>query len=151
MSIFNDDLKGQDYRFLLEVATQKCNRFAFVLRRDMMLDETVVIKHFNKFIDDIQDSFIEMKLQSEWGTTKLLDSEAYVYYFRLNEKTKHFLQTKSISLFGWLAPNLPEDLMLYKDDQIWLASCSHERWFTCDLNVNSSDELINHLRAEYKA
>ena len=150
ISIEYEDITGEDYRFLIEVAAKICNRFAIVKRRDMMADEALVMKNFNKLVEDIQDSFIEMKEQSEWETTMLVESTAYVFYYKLNEKTVQFLQTKSESLFGWVSPYLPEDLMLYKDNQIWLAGCSHENWFTCDINENikSSKEFINYLRKE---
>ncbi len=150
ISIEYEDITGKDYRFLIEAAAKECNRFAIVERRDMMADEALVMKNFYKLVEDIQDSFIEMKEQSEWETTKLLDSTAYVFYYELNKKTMQFLQKKSNSLFGWISPYLPVDLMFYKDNQIWLASCSHESWFTCAINanINNSKEFINYLRKE---
>lgn len=152
VTIVNEDLTGDDYHFLLEVAAHKCNTFAFVKRRDMMANETIAMKHFYELVEEIQDSFIEMKEQSEWETTRLLESTAYVFYYKLDEKTKQFLQKKSDSLFSWLSPYLPEDLMLFNDNQIWFAGCSHERWFTCNINVkiNNSEEFINYLRKEFK-
>lgn len=118
ITIEYEDITGKDYRFLIEVAAKKCNRFAIVERSDMMADEAVAMEFFNKLVEDIQDSFIEMKEQSEWETTKLLDSTAYVFYYELNKKTVEFLQKKSNSLFGWISPYLPEDLMFYQDNQI---------------------------------
>ncbi|HHW36542.1 MAG TPA: hypothetical protein GXX18_04640 [Bacillales bacterium] len=45
VTIVNEDLTGVDYHFLLEVATHKCNTFAFVKRRDMMADKMIVMRH----------------------------------------------------------------------------------------------------------
>ncbi|MFZ0446516.1 MAG: stage III sporulation protein AH [Bacillus sp. (in: firmicutes)] len=153
ISVIKEDIKDKDYRLLIEVAAQKCNRFAFVKNRQLMADEKLAMANFYKLVEDIQDSFISMKEQSEWETTILLESTAYVFYYELNEKTKEFLQTKSNSLFGWISPYLPEDLMLYKDDQVWVVSCSHENWFSCDLDVeiNNNTEFINWLKKEYKS
>jgi hypothetical protein len=153
ISIEYEDITGQDYRLLIEVAAKKCNRFAFVKRRDMMADEALVMKNFYKLVEDIQDSFIEMKEQSEWETTELVESTAYVFYYELNKKTVQFLQEKSNSLFGWISPYLPEDIMLYKGNQIWLTCCSHESWFACDVDakINNGKEFINYLRKELKS
>jgi hypothetical protein len=146
LTIDNEDIKGEDYRLLIEVAFDKCNRFAFVQRRDLMENENVAMEHFYKLVENIKDSFIEMKEQSEWETTELLDSTAYVFYYELNEKTKAFLLNKSNSLFGWISPYLPEDLMLYKDTEVWLAGCSHECLFTINEDFKNFDELIEYLR-----
>jgi hypothetical protein len=146
LTINSEDIKGEDYRLLIEVAADKCNRFAFVQRRDLMEDENVAMGHFYEFVENIKDSFIEMKEQSEWETTELLESTAYVFYYELNEKTKDFLLNKSNSLFGWISPYLPEDLMLYKDAEVWLAGCSHECWFTINEDFKKFDELIEYLR-----
>lgn len=147
LMINNEDLKGDNYRQLIECALKKCDRFAFVKRKDLMADETVAMAFFYKLVNGIKDSFIEMKEQSEWETTMLLESTAYVFYYELNENTKNFLLEKSDSLFGWISPYLPEDLMLYKDDGVWFAGCSHESWFLIKEELNNFDELIDYLKA----
>ncbi len=144
--IEDQDISEEDYQLLLEKALDKCNRFAFVQRRDMMENEKVAMKSFYKLIEPIKDSLIEMKEQMEWETTELLESTAYVFYFELNDKTKEFLLNKSNSLFGWITPNLPEDLMLYKNEQIWVAGCSHENWFIVHDEFESYEEFIGFLR-----
>jgi len=141
------DIKGEDYCSLIELASKKCDKFAFVKRRDMMADEALVMKIFNKLVEDIQDSFIEMQEQSEWETTRLLEATAYVFYYELNDQTKHFLQTKSNSLFGWISPYLPEDLMFYSGDDVWLAGCSHEQFFVVSENFKDFDDLIKSIKS----
>ena len=39
IEINDKDIKGEDYRSLNELAKKKCDRFAFVKRRDMMAYE----------------------------------------------------------------------------------------------------------------
>ncbi|WP_180322413.1 hypothetical protein [Mesobacillus foraminis] len=54
---------------------------------------------------------------------------AYVFYFQLNNATNQFLKDRSNSLFDWISPELPEDLMFYQNDKCILAVCSHEGYF----------------------
>lgn len=148
MIVINDkDIKDDDYRSLIELAMKKCDKFAFVKRRDMMADEKVAMKYHNKLVKDIQGSFIEMKEQSEWEVTELLEATAYVFYYELNEQTKHFLQTKSSSLFDWISPYLPEDLMFFSGDDVWLAGCSHEHFFVVSEEFNDFDDLIKSIKS----
>lgn len=148
MIVINDrDIKGEDYRLLIELAMKKCNKFAFVKRRDMMADEKLAMKNHNKLVKDIQGSFIERKEQSAWEVTELLEATAYVFYYELNEQTKHFLQTKSNSLFGWISPYLPEDLMFFSGDNVWLASCSHERFFVVSEEFNDFEDFIKAIKS----
>lgn len=83
----------------------------------------------------IKEHLIERKVQREWEMTKLAEDTAYVYYFQLNNSTKTFLKEHGKSLFGWISPELPEDLMFYKDHQCLLATCSHEDFYMVDESV----------------
>lgn len=146
MIVINDkDIKGEDYRSLIELALKKCDTFAFIKRRDMMADEELAMKYHNKLVRNIQGSFIERKEQSEWKVTKLLEATAYVFYYELNEQTKHFLQTKSNSLFDWISP-LPEDLMFFSEDDVWLAVCSHEHFFVVSEEFKDFDDVIKSIK-----
>lgn len=140
------DIKDEDYNSLIELAMKQCDKFAFVIRRDMLADEKLAMKHHHKLVEDIESSFIERSEQSEWAGTKLFEATAYVFYYDLNEQTKIFLQTKSNSLFDWVSP-LPEDLMLFKGDNIWLAGCSHERFIVVNEEYNDFDQLIKSIRS----
>ncbi|MBA2176231.1 stage III sporulation protein AH [Halobacillus locisalis] len=142
-TIHDIDLKGDDYRSLIELASKKCDRFAFVKRRDMMADEKVALKYHNEWVKDIQSSFIERKAQSEWPGTQLFGATAYVFYYELNEQTKLFLQSKAHALFDWVSP-LPEDLMFYNGDDIWLAGCSHERFIVTE-EYKDFNDLMNSI------
>jgi hypothetical protein len=39
------------------------------------------------------------------------------------------------SLFDWISPELPEDLMFYQNDKCILAGCSHEGFFMVDETI----------------
>ena len=63
------------------------------------------------------------------GNNETILGTAYVYYFRLTNKTKQFLKRYSHSLFGLTRPDRPEDLMIYRGKECFLAVCSHESYF----------------------
>lgn len=140
------DITGDDYRTLIELAFNNCDKFAFVKRRDMMADERLAMRYHNEIVKDIENSLIEMKEQNEWEVTKLYDGTAYVFYYELNKQTKEFLQEKSDSLFGWLTPFLPEDLTFYNGNQLWLASCSHEKFFIISNEFKGYEDFLKVLK-----
>lgn len=145
LETYEKDVTGEDYRLLIELAFKKCDKFALVIRKDMFEEEEFVSKFYNKKLKDIQSSLIEMKEQSEWEVNKLLESTAYVYYYELNEETKKFLQTKSNSILGWIN-GLPEDLVFYSGDNVWLAANSHESYFLVNQELDNYEDLKKLLK-----
>lgn len=141
---YKKDIVGKDYQALIELASKKCDKFALVVRKDMFENDELAMKFYNKTLGDIQNSLIEMKEQSEWAVTKLSEVTAYICYYEINEQTKHFLKTKSDSLFGW-NEKLPEDLMYYSGDKVWLAVNSHESYFFVDEEFENCEDLKNLL------
>lgn len=137
LMIYKDnDIKGKQYLQLIDLLSRNCNRFAFVENRQMMEIEEVRLAYVDNLITNIKEHLIERKVQREWETTKLGEKNtAYVYYFQLNNSTRAFLKERSKSLFGWISPELPEDLMFYKDNQCLLAACSHEGFFMIEESI----------------
>jgi hypothetical protein len=138
MLMIYKDVKGKQYLKLIDLLSKKCNRFAFVENRQMMEIEEDRLAYVDNLISDIKEHLIERKVQREWATTKLGENTAYVYYFQLNNSTRAFLKERGKSLFGWISPDLPEDLMFYKDDQCLLAACSHEGFFMIEESIWSN-------------
>ncbi|MDG3044715.1 hypothetical protein OE903_15155 [Bacillus sp. B6(2022)] len=68
----------------------------------------------------------EMKEQSEWASTMLLNNTAKVYYYYTDENAKSILKEFANSLYDWEQPNLPEDLSFFKNGEDWLVTSSHE-------------------------
>lgn len=132
MLTIDENLKGKRYKQLIDFLSKHCNRFAFVEDRRMMDIEEERLAYIHNLITYIEEHLIETKIQKEWETTRLVDDSAYVFYFNFNNVTKQFLKDNSNSLFGWINPELPEDLMFYKDDECLLATCSHERFFNVE-------------------
>lgn len=135
MLMIMENIKSKRYKQFIDLLSKHCNKFAFVENRQMMEIEEERLTYIDHLIEDIRDHFIKRKIQAEWETTRLSDSTAYVFYFKLNNATKLFLKEYSDSLFGWINPELPEDLMFYQDDTCVLASCSHEGYFMVDERV----------------
>lgn len=104
----------------------------------MMKFEDERLAYIDHLIADIKEQLIERTIQREWETTKLTKDTAYIFYFRLNNATRQFLNEYSNSLFKWISPELPEDLMFYKNDKCMLTVCSHEGFFMVDEDVWSS-------------
>lgn len=115
--------RGELYSKLLFYSLKICNSFILVIR------PTVAIKNSAKnVIDELKPYLIEKSAQSEWPGTKLIDGEALVYYFQLNEGSVKYLLHISESLYSWLHPDLPEDLCLLRPDKTpWLVTIPYER------------------------
>lgn len=132
MLMIRKDVIGASYKNLITLLEKHCNRFAFVENRQMMENEEERLAYIDKLITGIEGYLIEKKIQREWETTVLGEGTAYVFYFELNNATSEFLKGQSNSLFEWITPELPEDLMFYKNDKCLLAGCSHEGFFMVD-------------------
>jgi len=133
-----DNVEGRRYKELIDFLSKHCNRFAFVENRQMMEVEEERLAYIDKLISNIEEHLIERKIQRKWETTKLSGSTAYVFYFELNKATRGFLKERSHSLFDWISPELPEDLMFFQNDKCILAGCSHEGFFMVDEKVWNS-------------
>ncbi len=125
MLIITENVKGKRYNHLMDLLTRHCNKFAFV-ENEMEEESHAAI---DARIVYIKEHLLERKIQREWETTKLPEATVYVSYFQLNNATRDFLKENSNSLFSWLHPKLPEDLMFYQNDKCILAGCSHEGYF----------------------
>ncbi|MBM4764393.1 stage III sporulation protein AH [Bacillus sp. B15-48] len=132
MLMITENVKGKRYKQLIDILSKHCNRFAFVENRQMMEIEEERLAYIDNLIVDIKVHLIERKIQRKWETTKLSGDTAYVFYFQLNNATRQFLKEYSNSLFDWISPELPEDLMFYQNDKCILAGCSHEGFFMVD-------------------
>lgn len=114
MVMITEDIKGKQYKQLIDILFKHTDTFAFVEDGRRMEFESDRLSYVNQLISDIKLHLIERKVQSRWETTRITDGiKAYVYYFRNNNATKLFLKEYSRSLFGWIGPELPEDLMFY--------------------------------------
>lgn len=121
MYIINDP-KAQTYKKLLDIAFEYSDSFILVINKDLDTSKNLI-----NVMNKLKNSLIEMKEESEWPSTKLWkDNTAYIYYYKTTSNAKEILENECNSLFGWLQPELPEDLCFFKDKKCWMATCSHE-------------------------
>ena len=129
MLMINKNVKGKQYKQLIDLLSMRCNRFAFVEGKRLMEFEKERLAYMDNLTLDIEEHLIERRIQKEWETTRLSEDTAYVYYFKMNNATRQFLKDQCHSLFDWMSPERPEDLMFYHNDKCILAVCSHEKYF----------------------
>ena len=142
MLMINKNVKGKQYKQLIDLLSRRCNRFAFVEDKRLMEFEKERLAYMDNLIMDIEEHLIERRIQKEWETTRLSKDTAYVYYFKMNNATRQFLKDQCHSLFDWISPELPEDLMFYHNDKCILAVCSHERYLMVEESFWDSFLLI---------
>ncbi|WP_251125224.1 MULTISPECIES: stage III sporulation protein AH [unclassified Exiguobacterium] len=132
MLTITQDVKGKHYEALIDVLFKHCTHFAFVEDRRRMEIEDERLVYMEVLTEEIRWDLIERTIVSEWETTRLSGDTAYLYSFHMNYRTVQFLKERSQSLFSWIHPELPEDLMFYAGDTCVLAVCSHESFFVVD-------------------
>lgn len=116
-----EEPRGDVYRALIHFAVHRCTKFSVVVR------DTLEDDHPRKVLDSLKVHEISDTVTSEWPGTRLLSGTAHLYYFALNDVSASLLNRFTDGLYGWLAPELPEDLCLYRPDgSLWLGTISHE-------------------------
>ncbi|MBN8730015.1 MAG: hypothetical protein J0L64_05690 [Acidobacteria bacterium] len=84
---------------------------------------------------------------SEWPGTLLLGHSARLYVFDVKPESIGILCDAVAGLFGWLAPEEPEDLAFYRSDGgLLLESIAHE----ADARVHLSRDEWENLPATLK-
>lgn len=132
MLMITQDVKGERYEALIDVLLEHCTHFAFVEDRRRMEIEEERLAYMDVLTEEIRWDLIERTIVSEWETTRLSVDTAYLYSFHMNYRTIQFLKERGRSLFSWIHPKLPEDLMFYTRETCVLAVCSHESFFVVD-------------------
>lgn len=115
--------QGDLYRRLIETALRRCTGFLVVVRKTVTLAVSArrTLKELDPFLEGTSE-------QAEWPGTQLTDGRAAVSRYRLNRDSAVVLSQAANGLYGWLQPELPEDLCLLRADGTpWLVTISHER------------------------
>jgi hypothetical protein len=70
---------------------------------------------------------------------------ATLHRFRAKHQVEPLLERVG-RLYGWVAPDYPEDLAFYNaDGSVWLGSCAHERFPYLDALTRTQGELMELL------
>jgi hypothetical protein len=118
--------RDETYRTLIDYLGSRCSIFSLVWREQLSFDESARL-----IANQLQPFLIREERTNEWPGTRLFESMAMVRYYRSTQDSLALLKNQ-ISLFGWLASDLPEDLAFYDESETCaFASISHEKdaWF----------------------
>jgi hypothetical protein len=129
---------GETYRSLLAFALSLSSRFSLVWRRQLTFDASAhaIAVALVPMLENESET-------TEWPGTQLIDHTAIVRRYRFSAESMAILASTE-RLYGWLAPERPEDLALYREDgRCWLASIAHER----DAYVDVDADELKALRA----
>ena|SRR5690554_6126133 len=131
MIITLNEPKGENYRQLIQLAFEKCDRFLFIKHSQLTYNQS-----FDTLLEELKDDFIYKKEQNKWPGTISVPM-AMVYYFRTSEKSREIILNKTDSLFNWQAPNLPDDLCFLKNNKEWLVTTAHAEY----CHIDTEDKL----------
>jgi hypothetical protein len=137
MTVFdiNEEPVGVTYRELLRCGARFCNAFLLVVR-----DQRELSKDARKVLDDLLSFSLSVERKDRWPGTELLNGNATVYTFMLNDKSIGGLSQSANGLFDWVAPSKPEDLCLLRPNGLaWLTTIAHER--DAYLSLSDGEEL----------
>lgn len=123
MIIKNDITDKSIYDKFLDLAFEVCSEFMLVVKKPPHFEVNDNVK---MLLDKLEPFLREYREQFYWLGTYCAP-EATVYYYDTNMDAKEIIKSYSNSLYGWLHPNLPEDLCFIKDNEPWLINTSHER------------------------
>ena len=123
---FHVDLTGEMYNKLIDVAHQERFSFSVVMRENYDVNESAI-----DILRSLPDTTVGR--QQSWPGTVLLRDYARVYTGAVTQQTTQLLK-KPGSIFSWRHPNWPEDLALYKGDEVVLFGVSHESFGCVDFS-----------------
>ena len=111
--------------------------FSFVIR-----EENEISQNVKNLISDLSIFLIEEKEVQEWPGTKLLLGNAKIYRFNLSSESAFILHKYDNCLYNWVQPELPEDLVFYKEQQPVFTSITHENDAYFELDKDGINTLI---------
>jgi hypothetical protein len=122
-----EEPKGGTYRSLLSFASTRSAYFSLVWRTDSPFGAQAAAIELL-----LRPHLATEVLATEWPGTQLLGGTAMVRRYAVSDASIRVLEAPG-RLFGWRAPEFPEDLAFYSSSgSCWLGSISHEAdaWLT---------------------
>ena len=113
--------------------------FSFVVR-----EETEISDRAMELVQDLSIYLIKKEKVNEWPGTILLDGAAEIYIYNLNRESAFLLSKYDNELFNWIQPDLPEDIVFYKNGTEIFVSITHERDAYFELEKSELEELSSH-------
>lgn len=106
----------------------------------MLHNRKQVAQSCTQFLDALSEYTVRVVDQKEWPGTKLMRAAVPVFWFRPTPEVVTILKASVQGLYGWIFPNLPEDLAFYwPDGGLMLGTISHERLAFLNLEEEEAD------------
>jgi hypothetical protein len=129
------------YDQLIDYSLDYCTIFLLVTRHSIS-----VSKSAKDVLDRLQSFLFYQQEEASWPGTELLEGTATVYRYRLTPESASILTDVADGLFSWTQPQLPEDLILIRDDgSPLLVSISHEKDGYLELSTEERSDLISRI------
>lgn len=143
-------LTGEVYRRFMFEACKRCDKFSLMRSGYQYGTRVYWGKAASKALLPIRPFRLRTMEVSEWpgggaGYDVVLrhSDNPYKYkmdVFRLCDETRDFILSKG-DLFTWGYPDMAEDLCMYRGEDCWFLSCTHEQ--ICCINTDDrSDRLL---------
>ena len=117
---FRREPTGELWRRILTFAVGRFPAILFVERDDAPVED-------RSLIEALRPVLVDERRSSRWPGTQLYGAEATVWRHRLDAAVARRLTGAAEGLYRWLAPDLPEDLCILREDgTAWLGSIAHE-------------------------
>jgi hypothetical protein len=113
----------ESYDGLLNFCAAPAATCSLVVRPDVGAGPAVAA-----FLDLCRPHLIRSSQCSEWPGTTLIGHAATLHEYAVSSALVRLLSRQCRRLYGWITPNLPEDLAMYRaDGSVLLGSIAHER------------------------
>jgi hypothetical protein len=129
--VIRHDLTGAQYVELINFSFAAGKTGYFVIREELPSAESA-----RALVRSLGSYLTSAEKVKEWPGTKLLgEFSAILYTFDLAEPVRRFLLNCTDQLFGWVQPNLPEDVgFLDGNGTIFLETTIHEEYLLLRLD-----------------
>lgn len=135
---FVDEPSGPAYRELIDRALETGGEALLVIRDDIPLSDAG-----KRFLDKLSASVVRQETSSQWPGTVLLDGSAKLVYLTITPLVAEALKGATDRLFGWVQPDLPEDLCFFTTGgDVWLVSIAHEADAYMEVAASESGPLL---------
>ena len=109
---------GSAYDLLLGFCAERSKTCSLVQRKPDQAEH---------FLSLAQAHLVESRLTASWPGTELIGPIARIHVFALSAGMLELLSTRCRRLYGWLQPDLLEDLATFRQDgSVVLGSIAHE-------------------------
>lgn len=134
------DLNLQQQKYLIDYLFGICNTLSFVIQnfnhaqnnnQNILMndngeyDDDCCLHHKNtlNLIKELNLNLIRTYNSSRYGTQNY-NYQSKIFFIKMNNKLKTFLSNHPFK--DWRFPDLPEDLIFYQNNNIWLETITHE-------------------------